>query len=306
MFAALLHCCRFGKKLPFGKGAVQHQHIGHRGMTGSDRARLIKNDRVHTVEVFQAFRRLDKDPHFRRFACSHHDGHRSSQPQSAGAGNYKHRDSVGQGEFKPHPCDHPNNGSNQGNPDNYRHEYTADFISQPSDRCFGIAGLIHQTNNLGQSSVLSHFGGPKTERTVFVDSCGDHLISRPLFYGDTLSGNSSLVYVAVAFCHHTIHRDTLTRANNYNISRNHFFCRNSVLLTISNDHCGFGCQIHQLTQSVSCLGLRLCLQIFPHRHQSKDHGGRLKIQCMSILVNHFHITMTKPVRQPEHCEQTVH
>ena len=306
MFAAQLGSGSFGQELLRRQRAVHREDIRHGRMARGDGAGLVQDDGVHVVEVFQAFSGLNQDSHFRSLACAHHNGHRRGQAQSAGAGDNQHGNSVGQGKLKAHTGDEPHNGRHYGDGDDHRHKYAADLVCQPGDGRLGVAGFIYQTDNLGERSVLSHLGSPKLKSAIFVYRGGNHRIAGTLLHRDALAGDGSLVHIAVALSDNAVHRDPLAGADDHNIPGRHLLRGDSLLHPAPEHHGGFGCQIHQLAQSVSRFRLRSRLQILAHRHQGEDHGRGLKVQGMGVFMDKPHIPVAEPISQPEHGEQPVH
>ena len=255
MLAAKFSGGSLGQELLLCQRAVQGEDICHGGVARGDGAGLIQNDGVHVVEVLQALGGLNQNAHLRGLACAHHDGHRGGKAQGAGAGDNQHGNGVGQGELKAHAGNEPHNGRHNSYGDDHRHKHAADLVRQPGDGRLGVAGLVHQADDLGKGGVLPHLGGLELKGAVFVDGGGDDLVARVLLHGDALARDGGLVHIAVALCDDAVYWNALAGTDDHNIPGHHLLRGDGLLHPAPEHHGGFGGQIHQLAQGVAGFGL---------------------------------------------------
>ncbi len=236
--------------------------VRHPGTALGDGTGLIQNHGLDGVGVLQRLGGLEQNAVFRAFSGPHHDCHRGGKTQGAGAGDYQHRYADGQGELKGLPQQHPDHKGKDRNADNRRDEYTADFVRQLGNGGLGVAGLLHQPDDLGEGGVVPNLLRPESEIARFIDGGGDYLVTLRLFHRDAFPGDGGFVHRRRAGQDFPVHRDALPRTDRQSIPWTDLLHRNDSFHAVPDDRRCFGSKVHQAGNCLAGAALGAGLQEF--------------------------------------------
>ena len=126
---------------------------------------------------FQRLRRFNQNTAFRTSAGTHHNSHRSCQPQRTGTGNNQNGNADGQSGSEGIPQNQPDKTCQQSDCHNHRHEDPRHPIRQFGDRRLGRTRFFHQCDNLCQRGVVPHPCGLNFQKPAAVNGRGNHFIA---------------------------------------------------------------------------------------------------------------------------------
>ena len=258
-----------------------------------DGAGLIHDNHIYTVGSLQSFCGFNEDAVRCASAGAYHDGSRSCQSQSAGAGDHQYRYCDGHGELKGRAANQPHHHSKQSDTNDYRDKNSSHLIRQLGNRRFGAGGFVHQSDNLGKCGLIAHFVSPYLEVATLVDSGTDDLIADLFIYRNTLAGDCTLVHRASPLQQNTVYRDAFTCLNDENVTLFHFFGGNDRLHTVP-DYCGLlGGKVHQLVNCVRGTALGTRLEEFAQSNERENGACSLEIEVVSKLIYQHQISVAK-------------
>jgi len=286
----LFQSCRHRKQI-----AAPGKNIRHHGLAGGQRAGLIQHHGIDLMQMLQGSSVFEQYAHRCALSRAHHNGHRGSQAQGAGAGNDQHRNGRSERVLQTAVGKHPNSKRNSRNSHDNRHENTGDLIRQPGNGRFGAAGIFYHTDDLLQGGVLAYLVGPDLQVARHIDRGRRYRIPRLFLYRDAFAGEGTLVHRCPAFQNRSVNRNPATGADDDDIPDLHLFRRNGHFHTVPQHHSRFRPQIHQSTDGVAGLALGSRLQEFTKGDERKDHSRRLKIQILAVKRYGLHIAMTHSI-----------
>ena len=275
------------------RDAAVTRQVGHHRLALGDGAGLIHDHHIDAVGRFQSLCGLDQNAVGRAPAGAYHDGSRSCQSQSAGAGDHQYRYRDGHGELKGRAADQPYRHCKKGDTDDDWNKDPSHLVGQLGDGGLGTGGLVHQLNNLGEGGLVAHLVGPHLEITALVDGSADDLVSGLLVHGDALAGDGTLIQRAGAFQQHTVHRHTLACLDDQDVAFLHFFGGNDGFYTVPDHRSFFGGQIHQLIDGIRGAAFGPRLKELTQGDKGEDGARSLKIEVMGELLHHCQISITK-------------
>ncbi len=205
-------------------------------------------------------------------AGTHHNCHRCGKSQGTGTGYHQYRNGRRQGKFQTGTCKHPYTQRHRRYPNDHRYKYSRYLICKLRNRRLAGAGLLHQTDNLGQGGIFSHPVGPAFQKSCLVHGGRHHLIPLMLFHRHALSRNRRLIDAGAALHHRGIHRHKASRFYQENISCPQLLRGNFHLPPVfRQQNCGLGRQIHKFCNRLTGLPLRTALQVLSHCNQRQYH-----------------------------------
>ena len=96
--------------------------------------------------------------------------------------------------------------------------------------------------------------------------------------------------------------DTLAKPCSRIVTRDYVcqFCTDRLFFPVTNDRCRLRTQIHQRANRITGPAFGSGLQKLAQSNEREDHGGRLKIQILTVLG--YNIPLTPP-HGPSHAKQ---
>ncbi|CAN4017356.1 HTH-type transcriptional regulator immR, partial [Dysosmobacter welbionis] len=134
------------------------EDLRHGGGALGDGAGLVQHHRVHAVGDLQNLAGADQDTMLGPQARAYHDGGGSCQPQGTGAGDDQHRCEHPQHKGEGLPGDGPDDGGQQRDAHDHRHEHTGHFVGGLGDRGFPALGVLHEPDDAGEGGVVAGTG----------------------------------------------------------------------------------------------------------------------------------------------------
>ena len=293
MLGILLHCAD-GFQKPLRVGA---HHVGDEELSLGQGARFVHDHRVHMMEHLQRLRRTDQNAEFRAAPGADHNGHRSCQTQRAGAGDHQYGNSRRQRERQLSARQHPGGKGQQGNADDHGHEHPRHFVGQTGDGRLGAAGLLHQTDHLGQGRILAHLVGAEGQSAGLVHGGRRQSVARRLMDRQALSRQGAFVYVGLALQHRPVNGDPAAGAYLNPVAETHLGGGNLDPRTVPLHQCRLGRQVHQSGNGLAGLAFGFRFKVFSQGHQGQDHGSRLVIQISALLPQGKLHRDSEPVEQ---------
>ena len=154
-------------------------------------------------------------------------------------------------------------------------------------------------DDLRQSGVLSHLVRPEFQVALGIDGGGADPVPRLLLHGNAFAGKGTLVNACPAGEHRAVHGDGAAGADDHRVAHLHLLHGNRHLCPVPADGGGFGAQIHQGADGVAGFALGSGLQEFAQGDEGQDHGGRLKIQVVQVMLYQLHVSMPQAVGHAE-------
>ena len=164
----------------------QRDNVGDGGLSFGDRTGFIQNDRCQPMRILQMFGAPDQYAVFRAFAGSHHDGSRSGQSQSTGAGNNQNGCEIdqGPGEIARIEQEIPTEKGQYGQDYDSWDEIAGNDICKSLNRRFGALGFLDNTDDLGQSRIFADFCRGKSECAKLIERCAHYGITGFFVHGE--------------------------------------------------------------------------------------------------------------------------
>ena len=298
MTAAMLQSCRRGKqrreiRIRFIGGTAKQNHIGDPGLSFRNGTRLIQHYRIQVMRCFQRFPGFDQDSVLRAFSGSHHNRHRRSQTQRAGAADDQYTDGTAESEFKTFAPKQPENAGCQCNEHDHRYKYTGYFIRHAGNGGLAAAGFVHQPDNLTDRAVFPYPLGCKMNKPGFIDGGADDCISRLFFHRDALPGNGRFIHAGSAADDHPVCRNAFAGAHHDFIAFRQFFRRNDNFRAVPDDRSLFRRQVHQFFNGAGGAAFGTGFQPFAEGNQGDDHTSRFKIQIHAVQIHQRRIAVTQ-------------
>ena len=305
MFAAQLQPGGHAQQ-EFGRHLAGAHHLHHGGFAGGDGAGLVQQKGVGVAGGLQTGGGLEQDAVFGAHAAAHHDGHRGSEAQCAGAADDQHRNAACHRKGQPHAQRQPHRKGDGGDAHDGGHEHGGHPVGGFGQRGLGGGGVPHQPDDLGEGGVLPHAGGAAGERAVLVDGGGADGGAGELVHRHALAGEGGLIHRGHALRHGAVHRDALAGAHQKQVAHFYLSHRHLHLFPVPQQAGGLGGQVHQAFQRVGGAPLGAGLQQLAHRDEGQDHGGGFKIQIVAVLHHQRLIASGQPRADHADGEQPVH
>ena len=173
------------------------------------------------------------------------------------------------------------------NADDRGHKDPGHLVGGAGQGRLGGGGIRHQADDLAQSGILPHPGGPAGQRAVLVDGGGADGAARGLVHRHALAGEGGFVDAGLPFQHGAVHRDAFPGTHQEDVPHPHLFHRNGQFPFLPQNAGGGRGQLHQAFQSTGGLALGVGFQHLAHRDKCQDHGSGFKIQIVAELHDLF-------------------
>ena len=289
------------KQFPF-RYATFRQNIGHTRFAGSDGAGLIQRHDLNASRFFQRSGGFEQNAVLGAQAAAHHDRYRRSQTQCAGAADDQHGNAPCQRIAYFFAKQQPDNGGNDGNSNDRRHENARNLIGDFGDGRFGRRSIRYHLNDLRKGGVLADPSGAAFQEARLIDRGGGHAVAGAFVRRDTLTGQRSFIHRAGSFQHHAVHRNAFARTNRKHVVLLYLLHGDSHFHSVPKQMGCLGSQLHQAFQCVCGFALGTGFQCFAYGDQGQDHGGGLKVEIHHVGHDRVHIA---PYLRARHGEKSV-
>ena len=132
---------------------AQTHDVGHGGLAGRQRARLVEHDVGQPSDALQALPALDEDAEPCPAPAADHDGRGGRQAEGAGTGDDQHRHRRHDGRRHGVPREQPPGDGQERQRQDDRDEDGGDAVGQALHRRLGPLRLLHQAEDAGEGCV---------------------------------------------------------------------------------------------------------------------------------------------------------
>ena len=213
-------------------------------------------------------------------ARAYHDGGGSCQPQGTGAGDDQHRCEHPQHKGEGLPGDGPDDGGQQRDAHDHRHEHTGHFVGGLGDRGFPALGVLHEPDDAGEGGVVAGTGHLDVQHAVPIDAAADDLAAHGLLHRQALAGEHGLIDAALALGDGAVRRDPGAGLHQHHVA--HLQLAGGHLPARVRQDGGVRGQLHQGGDGAFGLLHIPALQELAQGHQSQHHGGGLIIEIVDV------------------------
>ena len=277
MFTFGLHSRNPGQDLIL---AAFHQYeICQLRLAPSQGAGFIEDDGVHPRQCLQGRAFAEQHAHFGALTGSDHNGCWRSQSHRAGTSDQQYADrrdeGKGQGWLGPEaePGDERQNREHNHN----GNENSRYLVGQRLNRGFISLGRFHHSDDLCQNGVRTDPRSPERQGTVLING-STHQLGVFLFgHGNGLAADHGLVHVGLAFFHHAINRNPLSRAHLDTVTRYHGFDGHFDGLPVPNDTGGLGLQLQKFFDCLRRPAFGDVLEVASQQNERHDYCRCLEI-----------------------------
>ena len=177
----------------------------------------------------------------------------------------------------------PEEGDQQGDPDDRRHKDAGDRIRQLCDRCLGRSCVTHHPDDLGKRAVFADPGRLTAQKTGLVQGRRGDLVPGIFVHRNTLSGEGRLVDRTAPFQDDPVYGDVFSGPDDKNIALSHVIDPDLLLPAVPDDVCRPGCQLHEALEGIGRAPLGAGLQHLSDRDQGQDHGCGFKVEFHHVV-----------------------
>ena len=213
-------------------------------------------------------------------ARAYHDGGGSCQPQGTGAGDDQHRCEHPQHKGEGLPGDGPDDGGQQRDAHDHRHEHTGHFVGGLGDRGFPALGVLHEPDDAGEGGVVAGTGHLDVQHAVLIDAAADDLAAHGLLHRQALAGEHGLIDATLALGDGAVRRDPGAGLHQHHVA--HLQLAGGHLPARVRQDGGVRGQLHQGGDGAFGLLHIPALQELAQGHQSQHHGGGLIIEIVDV------------------------
>ena len=244
MLAFFLKSIGKGEKLLFGD-AFCWENVRHLRLSACDGSGFVKGNNLDLSSLLKRNSSFEKNAVFGTHSVTYHNGNRGGKAKGTGAADHKHGNSSCKSVAEFMSGKQPDNGGDNGNGDNSRHENTGNPVCDFGNRSLGGSCVADHFDDLGECGIFPYAGCLTFDETGLVYSGSRNPVSCCFIYREAFSCKGSLVYCTGAFQDHAVNGNAFAGTYNKHIAFYHLVNGNSGFRTVSDDCGSFGSKLHQ-------------------------------------------------------------